>query len=188
VTRRRTLTDADLGLFMGVAGDFTPLHLDSANAPRPAPAPFLAAAAIGLGSIDSPQPASAGTAAMSWRFLSPVRAGDTIHARWRLTQKRALDNPRLGLAVWRVEVLNQGGTLCADGELAVQVTKREAAPAQPARRRRRRRGAAAQAPEAAATAAEPAPADASPPARRRRRRRSGSGTPATAAPASTAPP
>ena len=114
-TRRRTLSEADLAAFSGVAGDFNPLHVDRAHAAGShfggivAHAGLVASAAIGLGSMDAPLPATVGLLEMSWRFLQPVRAGDSIRSRWRLARKRPLEGRAWGVAVWQVEVENQIG-------------------------------------------------------------------------------
>jgi acyl dehydratase len=175
-TRRRTVTESDMSLFGGLTGDFSPLLVDAELAAashfgsRVASGPFLVATAVGLGSMDTPVPQSAGLVGMTWRFLKPARAGDTLHTVWRLARKRPVENPRWGLAVWQVAIKNQNGETLAEGEVARLVARREtAAPAAGSRRRRRRRsGAVKEAQEAPAP--EPAPADTPPPSRRRRRR------------------
>ena len=188
-TRRRTIAPADLTTFAGVAGDMSPLLIDEPFARAGhfqgpvAPGTLLAAAAVGLGSLDVPLPATVGLVGMSWKFLKPVRPGDTIQTRWRLFRKRAVENPAWGLAFWHVEVLDQDGQRVAEGEVSRLVARRGAAasagtaPAEtPARRRRRRRGGSADRVSEVVQSAplpEPAPADAPPPSRRRRRRGGG---------------
>ena len=128
---------------------------------------------------------------LNWKFPRPVHAGDTIYARWTLTQKRP---PRGGatssVVVWRVDVHTVDGALCAEGEVGAKVKRSTPAPQHrvaeaaatpgvqgtPRRRRRRSRANGAALPETPAVAAPPAasakPERASGPARRRRRRRS----------------
>ena len=112
-TRRRTVTESDMSLFGGLVGDFSPLVVDAEHAAashfggRVASGPFLVATAIGLGSMDTPLPQSAGLVGMTWRFLKPARAGDTLYTVWRLARKRPVENPNWGLAVWQVTIRNQ---------------------------------------------------------------------------------
>lgn len=108
------------------------------------PGTLVAAVATGLGAIDVPVPATVGMVGMTWRFLRPVRPGDTIGARWRLNRKRPVDNPQWGLAVWQIEVENQRGETVAAGEMTRLVSRREqpAEPSRPGKNRRRRRRAA----------------------------------------------
>jgi len=166
-----------------------------------APGTFVAAAAVGLGSVDVPQPATVGMVGMSWRFLRPVRPGDTIQSRWRLFRKRSVENPEWGLAFWHVEVLDAEGQRLAEGEVSRLVARRTAgAPAAVettaarSRRRRRRGGSAERVTEVVESAPlpEPAPADAPSPSRRRRRRgggnRNGGAPRAEAAPEPSAEP
>ncbi|MGH7777384.1 MAG: MaoC family dehydratase, partial [Candidatus Dormibacterales bacterium] len=159
-TRGRTLTDADLTSFSCLAGDFNPLHVDERHAGaghfggRVAHASLISGIALGLGSMDVPLSATIGMVGMSWKFNLPVRPGDTVRTRWRLARKRAVANPRWGLTVWEVEVLDQKEAVVAQGEVARIVARRafEAAPGAgtDGRRRRHRRssgGTAAPAPE-----------------------------------------
>jgi hypothetical protein len=174
-----------------VAGDFSPLTIDGRDGPRAAPPALVLAMALGLGTMDMPVPSVDEWEWLNWRFPRSIRAGDTIYARWTLTQKRP---PRGGapsaIVVWRVDVHTADGALCAEGEVGAKV-KREASRPQPAaeeaglapagvpRRRRRRsrsNGGGTAIPEPPAIAAPPAatskPERAAGPARRRRRRRS----------------
>ena len=182
-TRRRTVTAADLAAFSGAVGEMNPLLIDEPQARAGflrgpvAPGTFVAAAAVGLGSIDAPVPATVGMVGMSWRFLKPVRPGDTIQTRWRLFRKRSVENPAWGLAFWHIEVLDPEGQRVAEGEVSRLVARRVAAAAvseTPASRSRRgRRGGSAERVTEVVESTplpEPAPADAPPPSRRRRRR------------------
>ena len=145
--------------------------------------------------MDMPIPQVAAWEWLNWKFPKPVKAGETIYARWTLTQKRApIGGAHTAIAVWRVDVHTADGALCAEGEVGASIFRKTApvveraapvaaagAPATPAPRRRRRRSRAA--------GAEPTPAAPAPPAvvaqpatertggtrRRRRRRSSGSG-------------
>jgi 3-hydroxybutyryl-CoA dehydratase len=190
-TRRRTVTEADVAAFVGLAGDYNPLYADLEHARSGpyggpvAPGALVAALTTGLGSMDVPLPATVGMVGMSWKFLVPVQPGDTLGSRWRLSRKRNVENPRWGLAVWQVDVENQRGELVASGEVARLITKREQ-PAEAVSRSRRRRRKGAPAGQAAADVVmaepvpEPAPADVpSPSARRRRRRGRGEQAPET---------
>jgi hypothetical protein len=170
-----------------VAGDLSPLTIEAGrDGPRAAPPALVVAMAVGLGSVDMPVPSVAEWEWLNWRFPRAVHAGDTIYARWTLTQKRPpVGGAPSSIVVWRVDVHTSDGALCAEGEVGAKV-KRGAArqpvaiPEQaPARRRRgrRSRGNGAAAPEPPPIAAPPAPAAkperAAGPSRRRRRRRSG---------------
>ena len=149
------------------------------------------AMAAGLASMDMPIPHVATWEWANWKFPRPVKAGDTIYARWTLTQKRApVGGAKTSIAVWRVDVHTTDGALCAEGDVGASVF-RAAAPARPPqtdagaaaaaapsrRRRRRTRGTGTEQPPQAPPAPQPA-VQAERPAgtRRRRRRRSSSGS------------
>lgn len=193
-TRRRTISEAEIVLFAGVAGDLSPLAIEApAGARRAAPPALVVALAVGLGSVDTPVPAVAEWEWLSWKFPRPVHAGDTIYARWMVTQKRPpVGGAPSSVVVWRVDVHTADGALCAEGEIGAKVSRTApraeqrpaegvaAPPTGPRRRRRRSRtnGSTAAAPETPAVAAQPAPpaAEGKPErtsggSRRRRRRR-----------------
>jgi acyl dehydratase len=189
-TRRRTVSEAEIALFAGVAGDFSPLTIDaSRDGRREAPPAMVVAMAVGLGSVDMPVPAVAEWEWLSWKFPRPVRAGDTIYAHWMLTQKRpAASGAASSIVVWRVDIHTVDGTLCAEGEIGAKVTRSQAArhaaepgPGPARRRRRRSRANGTGTPEPPPVAPPPAatakPERAAGPSRRRRRRRA-SGSPA----------
>jgi hypothetical protein len=179
-----------------VAGDFSPLTIDTGHAgSRFAPPALLVAAAIGLGTMDMPVPSVAEWEWLNWKFPRPVKAGETIYARWTLTQKRPpVGGAPTAIVVWRVDVHTADGALCAEGEVGASVRRKAQAvrsgatepaaasgPA-PRRRRGRRSGVTAKTPDAAPppppTEVAPkaaAPADKSGATRRRRRRRSRAG-------------
>jgi len=199
-TRRRTISEAEIALFGALAGDFSPLTIDASHAgARFAPPALLAAVAIGLGTMDMPVPSVAEWEWLNWRFPRPVKAGETIYARWTLTQKRPpVGGAPTAIVVWRVDVHTSDGALCAEGEVGASVRRKaqaarprtaEARPAGPAptpapasRRRRGRRPAGStaagasppppvEAPAMAVAAAPSGPAEKTGATRRRRRRR-----------------
>jgi hypothetical protein len=148
------------------------------------------AVAIGLGTIDMPVPSVEEWEWLNWKFPRPVHAGDTIYARWTLTQKRPpVGGAPTSIVVWRVDLHTVDGALCAEGEVGAKVRRQvaikdrhpqeqPAVAAAPRRRRGRRRPAAAvngPLPETPAIAAPPAPVAkaerAAGTTRRRRRRR-----------------
>jgi hypothetical protein len=195
-----------------VAGDFSPLTIDSGHAGgRFAPPALLVATAIGLGTMDMPVPSVVEWEWLNWKFPRPVKAGETIYARWTLTQKRPpVGGAPTAIVVWRVDVHTADGALCAEGEVGASVRRKAQAArseaAEPAgasgqaprRRRGRRSPAPVKAPEAGPppppveAAPKAAPADKSGATRRRRRRRSRAGAssngPAPATGAVTEPP
>src|SRR5438270_1284229 len=191
-TRGRTISEADLTAHAGVSGDFGPLHMDAQHAGqghfggRVAHGSLLISIALGLGSMDVPQPNLVGLVGTNWRFLKPVKPGTTVHAVWRLGRKREVTNPRWGLAVWQIELLDQNEDRVLEGEVTVLVNRHQVAAAvAPTRSRRRPRGKAAPEPAPALPSPEtnlPEPAPADTPAPARRRRRPARATPAVAVP------
>ena len=202
-TRRRTISESEIALFAGVSGDFSPLSIEATPGHvRVAPPALLVAVAVGLGTIDMPVPSVEEWEWLNWKFPRPVHAGDTIFARWTLTQKRPpIGGAPTSIVVWRVDVHTVDGALCAEGEVGAKVRRHLApqereraqehaaapdatgagAAAGPRRRRRRRPAGAIGQPVEAPVVAAPTATVAKPervagtgaPRRRRRRRPSG---------------
>ncbi|HEY8635576.1 MAG TPA: hypothetical protein VIO34_11515 [Candidatus Dormibacteraeota bacterium] len=171
-----------------MAGDFSPLTIDvTAGNRRVAPPSLLVAMAVGLGSMDMPVPSVTAWEWLNWKFPRAVHAGETIYARWTLTQKRApVGGSPTAIVVWRVDVHSADGALCAEGEVGASVLRNVRATqaratepaakapvaepaaaaasgaAAPRRGRRRRRTPAGDAPQAKAAAPVEAPAQAAP--------------------------
>ncbi|MDQ6771681.1 MAG: MaoC family dehydratase, partial [Candidatus Dormibacteraeota bacterium] len=130
LTRRRTILESDVAGYLGLAGDYNPLYADAMSADAGpyrglvAPAVLISAVAMGLGSMDVPQPRTTALVGLTWRFRHPVRPGDTLRTRWRLNRKRDSSHQRWGLATWQVEVENQHAVIVAVGEVQRLVERR----------------------------------------------------------------
>jgi acyl dehydratase len=61
----------------------------------------------------------------SWRFLAPVRAGDTVEAVTTIAELRPTTKGERGVVVQRVDVRNQAGETVQTGELVTLVQMRD---------------------------------------------------------------
>lgn len=122
-THRRTVTEADIGRFAGISGDFFYAHMDEIAATRSlfegrvAHGYFVLSAAAGLFVHPAEGPVLANYGLENLRFTQPVHIGDTIHARLTCKKKTAKE-PRegeepQGVVEWHVDVLNQEDELVA---------------------------------------------------------------------------
>ena len=132
-THGRTVSEADVSLFAGLAGDFNPLHVDEEFAAqsefgtRIAHGPLVLAMAIGLMAqrnlID-------GTALalldLKWEFKGPVKLGDTIRARVTPVEKRPTRKAGRGVLVLRFAVENQRGEIAQTGAITLLMKMRPA--------------------------------------------------------------
>jgi acyl dehydratase len=130
VTPGRTITEADIGAFAGLTGDYNPVHTDETFAAasdfgsRIAHGPMGIGIAFGLASrldlIDGTVVALLG---VNWDFKAPMRPGDTIRARIGVTGKRPVKNPDLGLIEWAIELVNQRDELLQSGSARLLLRK-----------------------------------------------------------------
>ena len=121
----KTVTEADLALFVAITGDTNPLHVDDTFARRTF---FRSRIAHGLlsGSLVSTVIGTLlpGTGAIyrsqRFDFLRPVRVGDTLTAWLEVTAVGATAE-RLALATW---IDNQDGDTVIRGEAEVSLIRR----------------------------------------------------------------
>jgi acyl dehydratase len=135
-TPSRTVTEADLVTFAGVSGDFNPLHTDERFAAKTIYGGRIAHGALVLSLATGLRQRTGlfdGTLMglleiRSWRFLAPVRIGDTIRVVSEIRELRETSKRDRGIMVQSVEVLNQEDEVVAGGEF-VMLLRRRFAPA-----------------------------------------------------------
>ena len=118
--RSRTVTARDIELFTELTGDRNPLHYDTAAAEASRFGGIIVQGGVTSGLLnavvaeDLPGPGSV-FLHVDWRFLQPVRPGDTITAEVELLESRE-DKPIHRL---RTTISNQDGVVVLDGNATV---------------------------------------------------------------------
>ncbi len=131
VSPGRTVTEADIVAFAGLSGDYNVLHTDaefmrtSIFGERIAHGLLGLAIQSGLGTRAMPRPfATIAFLGLRWRFKGPIRIGDTIKVRIRVTDKRETSKPNRGIIVLQRTVSNQRGEVVQEGETDIMVERR----------------------------------------------------------------
>jgi acyl dehydratase len=126
VTPGRTVAEADINLFAGLVGDFTPIHMDepfartTIHGTRIAHGPLTMATAIGLLTQTGILGARVlGLVSLSWDFAAAVKLGDTIRARVTVAELRPTSKPGRALATFAFEVVNQHDATVQTGQMRV---------------------------------------------------------------------
>jgi acyl dehydratase len=122
----RTVTEADIVMFAGLSGDYNPLHINEEYAKttpfgtRVAHGPLVYAISAGLlfqlHLYDDTLIAFLGFDSL--KFTKPVKAGDTIHAKVKVLEKRETSNADRGVMKRQHLVLNHSGEVVQEGVLA----------------------------------------------------------------------
>ena len=130
----RTVTEADIVMFAGLSGDYNPLHIDeefckkTQFGTRIAHGPLVYAIAAGLlfqlHLYDDTLIAFLGFDSL--KFTKPVKAGDTIHARIKVLEKRETSNPQRGVMKRQLQVFNQRGEVVQDAVQAFLLKRKPA--------------------------------------------------------------
>lgn len=134
VTPGRTVTEADIVQFAGISGDYNPLHVDeefcknTQFGTRIAHGPLVYAIAAGLlfqlHLYDDTLIAFLGFDSL--KFTMPVKAGDTIHAKIRVLEKRETSKADRGVMKRQLLVVNQRNEIVQEGIQAFLLKRQEA--------------------------------------------------------------
>jgi acyl dehydratase len=133
VSPARTITEADIVNFAGISGDYNPVHTDEEFARdtqfggRLFHGPGVFAVATGLESrLGFKEGTAIAFLGMHWSLKGPVQIGDTIHVEEQVAELRpSRSKPDRGVVVFNVQVINQRGETCHDGQWLVMFSRRE---------------------------------------------------------------
>jgi acyl dehydratase len=126
----RTVTEADIVIFAGLSGDYNILHTDaeymksSIFGERIAHGLLGLAIQSGLFTRTGVPYATLGVGTLRWKFKGPIKIGDTIRVRARVTAKRDTDARDRGLVTVERQVLNQRDEVVQEGETDLLVERR----------------------------------------------------------------
>lgn len=129
-TPSRTITEADIGTFAGLTGDYNPVHTDEVFAAatgfggRIAHGPMGIGIAFGLAArldlIDGTVVALLG---VTWDFKAPMRPGSTIRALIEVVETRNVSNPAHGLLGLSIMLVDEAGKPLQEGSARLLMRK-----------------------------------------------------------------
>jgi acyl dehydratase len=126
----RTVTETDIVLFAGLSGDYNVLHTDaefmktSIFGERIAHGLLGLAIQSGLFSRAGGSYAALALVGIRWKFKGPIKIGDTVRLRARVSAKHDGDKPDRGMITVERTVVNQRGEVVQEGETDLLVEKR----------------------------------------------------------------
>jgi acyl dehydratase len=130
----RTVTESDIVMFAGLSGDYNPLHVNEEYCKttqfgtRIAHGPLVYAIAAGLlfqlHLYDDTLIAFLGFENL--RFTNPVKAGDTIHAKVKVLEKRESSRADRGVMKRELKVFNQRDEMVQDAVQAFLLKRKPA--------------------------------------------------------------
>ena len=129
-TPRRTITETDVVNFAALTGDHNPIHTDEEYAKTTifggrilhGPAGFAIATGLEfrLGIKEGTAIAFLG---MTWDLKCPIKIGDTIRVRERVTSKRETRKSSQGIVNFHVAILNQRDETVQEGEWKIMFVR-----------------------------------------------------------------
>jgi acyl dehydratase len=126
----RTITETDIVLFAGLSGDYNVLHTDaefmksSIFGERIAHGLLGLAIQSGLFGRATPAYATLALVGLRWKFKAPIKIGDTIRLRAKVTAKTETSKPDRGLVTVQRTVVNQRDEVVQEGETELLVERR----------------------------------------------------------------
>ncbi len=131
-TRARTIAEADLVAFAGWSWDTNPVHTDAVAASGNRFGQRIAHGLLGmsvvlgltsgLGVFEDSSVALLGVD--EWRFLGPIRIGDTVHCRIEIVSVRGTGKGDAGVLERQFTVLNQRDEVVQEGRMDLMVAAR----------------------------------------------------------------
>ena len=126
----RTVTETDIVIFAGLSGDYNILHTDAEFMKQSIFGERIAHGLLGL-SIQAglftratlPYATIAFTG-LRWKFKGPIKIGDTIRVRARVSSKKKTSKPDRGVITVERRVLNQRDEVVQEGETDLMVERR----------------------------------------------------------------
>ena len=123
ITASRTVTEADIMQFAGLTGDYNELHTSEAYAKNTSYEGRIAHGMLTLSIANGlymrmnlfEKNTVANLGIEEWKFVKPVRSGDTLSVRLTVAGKRLTHDPNRGIIRWNVEVLEQNKDVKARG-------------------------------------------------------------------------
>jgi acyl dehydratase len=126
----RTVTESDIVVFAGLTGDYNVLHTDaefmkhSIFGERIAHGLLCLAIQSGLFNRAASEYATLGMTGLRWKFKAPVKIGDTITLKAKVTAKRDVPKTHQGVVTLERTIVNQRGEVVQQGETDLLVEKR----------------------------------------------------------------
>ena len=132
ITPDVTVTKEMIRAYADLTGDHTPVHVDEEFARASHFGGIVAHGLFGLsladglktrGTLQFPPGASLG---WNWDFKLPIRAGDRLHVRYRISLKRPTKKPEWGIVHLASDLINQHGDIVQTGEHKLMILRQPA--------------------------------------------------------------
>ena len=129
----RTVTESDIMGFAGLTGDYSQVHTDEEFCRKTEFGTRIAHGLLGLAIAQglmwrTNYTQGTGVASLGWdkwSFKQPIKIGDTVRVRWRVSDKReSRSQPGMGIITEWIELTNQTGAVVQQGEHITMIRKR----------------------------------------------------------------
>lgn len=135
ISAARTVSESDILLFAGLTGDNAQVHTDEEYGRKMLFGGRIAHGLLGLSLMQglmgrTNYTQGTGVASVGWdkiKFTAPILIGDTVRAKWTITEVRpSRSKPEVGIIVEAIELVNQNGVVVQTAEHALMMKRRPA--------------------------------------------------------------
>ena len=139
ISKGRTVTEADHGLFMMLTGAWHPIHADEEYAKTTPLGRRVAQGTLGialaLGNLEgelliSADPLVAALGIAEWRYKGPIFIGDTLHVAVEIVGKEPARSGGRYIVSRRIELINQTGKVVQEGTVRSMFEREQLSAAQ----------------------------------------------------------
>ena len=130
-TASRTITEADIGAFAGVSGDFNPLHTNevfaAATPMKTRIAHGMLGVAVATGLANQTRTMEGTTIALmsqTLNYKAPVFPGDTLTLRLTVEKKKETKSPKRGIVFFKMDLFNQKDEVVTDGQWILMMQRK----------------------------------------------------------------
>jgi acyl dehydratase len=127
----RTITETDVSNFAAVSGDYNPLHTDdelgksSVFGERVPHGPLgMLFAMGGYDRIGLVEGVAVAFLEIAWRFLAPMRIGDTVRSKVTVSELKETKHSDRGVVRMHIELFNQHDDLVQEGDHTFLIRRR----------------------------------------------------------------
>lgn len=132
----RTVTETDIVIFAGLSADYNLLHTDAEYSKNTVFGERVAHGLLGL-AISSGlftrtelnrrlnETLIAMLGINSWRFIAPIKIGDTVHLEIEITGKKETSKPDRGVVAFKRRLINQRGEVVQEGEIPLMIKRKK---------------------------------------------------------------
>ena len=132
----RTVTETDIVIFAGLSADYNALHTDAEYSKNTVFGERIAHGLLGMIiasglftrtelNMRLSETVLALLGINYWKFIAPIKIGDTVHLKTEIASKKETSKPDRGAVIFKRSLINQRGELVQEGEVSLMIKRKQ---------------------------------------------------------------